>query len=139
MWETCCLYNFNYLQKWYNNAFYFIINKKQMSKTPKSFEDAIARLEELTQQIQSNETPLEDALKNYEEGRKLVQFCRQKLAEVEQKLHILDNEELVPVDLDNPPQAATVKTKAARKADKPAPASDELWGNVNHDNHEIPF
>ena len=110
-----------------------------MSKTPQSFEDAILRLEALTQQIQSNETPLEVALKNYEEGRKLVQFCRQKLAEVEQKLHILDNEELVPVDLDNPPQAATVKTKAARKADKPAPASDELWGNVNHDNHEIPF
>ncbi len=54
-----------------------------MSKTPQSFEDAICRLEALTQQIQSNETPLEKALKNYEEGRKLVQFCRQKLAEVE--------------------------------------------------------
>ena len=54
-----------------------------MSKTPQSFDDAILRLEALTQQIQSNETPLEVALKNYEEGRKLVQFCRQKLAEVE--------------------------------------------------------
>lgn len=110
-----------------------------MSKTPQSFEDAIARLEELTQQIQSNEMPLEVALKNYEEGRKLVQFCRQKLAEVEQKLHILDKDELTPMDLDNPPQVATVKPKTARKADKPAPASDELWGNDNHDNHEIPF
>ena len=56
-----------------------------MSKTPQSFDDAILRLEALTQQIQSNETPLEVALKNYEEGRKLVQFCRQKLAEVEQQ------------------------------------------------------
>ena len=109
-----------------------------MSKTPKSFEDAIARLEELTQQIQSNETPLEDALKNYEEGRKLVQFCRLKLAEVEQKLHILDNEELVPMDLDNPPQVAA-KPKAARKSVQAAPAIDELWGNNNQDNHEIPF
>ena len=51
-------------------------------------------MEEITANIQNNDTPLEDALKQYEEGRKLVLFCRQKLGEVEQKLSILDNDML---------------------------------------------
>ncbi|MDO5686980.1 MAG: exodeoxyribonuclease VII small subunit [Neisseria sp.] len=71
-----------------------------MKKTPKNFEEAISRLEALTQIMQNPDTPLEDALKNYEEGRALVAFCREKLAQVEQKLQILDNEHLTELNLD---------------------------------------
>ncbi|MBQ9619483.1 MAG: exodeoxyribonuclease VII small subunit [Neisseriaceae bacterium] len=62
--------------------------------TPKNFEDAMLRLEVLTQAMQQPETPLEEALSNYEEGRKLIAFCREKLTQAEQRLQILDQGEL---------------------------------------------
>lgn len=83
----------------YNSAL-FLPAKPRMKKTPKNFEEAIARLETLTQVMQNPDTALEDALKNYEEGHELVAFCREKLAQVEQKLQILDNEQLTELDLD---------------------------------------
>ncbi|HFB0940954.1 TPA: exodeoxyribonuclease VII small subunit [Neisseria gonorrhoeae] len=57
--------------------------------TPKSFEKALSRLESLTQSMQG-EMPLEDALAAYQEGNELVRYCQTKLAQVEQKLQVLD-------------------------------------------------
>lgn len=57
--------------------------------TPKSFEEALSRLESLTQSMQG-EMPLEDALAAYQEGNELVRYCQTKLAQVEQKLRVLD-------------------------------------------------
>lgn len=68
--------------------------------TPKSFEDAIQRLENLTQAMQSNEMPLEDALAAYQEGCQLVKYCQEKLTDVEQKLHVLDSGEMKEWQLD---------------------------------------
>lgn len=59
---------------------------------PKSFEDALKRLESLTQSMQSGEMPLEAALEAYQEGCGLVKYCQEKLAEVEQKLQVFDAE-----------------------------------------------
>ena len=58
---------------------------------PQSFEEALSRLETLTQAMQSSEMPLEDALAAYQEGSELVRFCQARLAEVEQKLQVLDS------------------------------------------------
>lgn len=71
-----------------------------MKKTPKSFEDALSRLEALTQAMQSGDMPLEEALAAYQEGSALVKFCQNKLAEVEQKLQVLDAGELKELKLD---------------------------------------
>ncbi|KLT72915.1 exodeoxyribonuclease VII small subunit [Neisseria arctica] len=71
-----------------------------MKKAPKSFEEALKRLESLTQAMQSSEMPLEEALAAYQEGKELVQYCQQKLAEVEQKLQVLDAGELKELSLD---------------------------------------
>ncbi|ENT1128021.1 TPA: exodeoxyribonuclease VII small subunit [Neisseria gonorrhoeae] len=57
--------------------------------TPKSFEEVLSRLESLTQSMQG-EMPLEDALAAYQEGNELVRYCQTKLAQVEQKLQVLD-------------------------------------------------
>ncbi|EMT8970601.1 exodeoxyribonuclease VII small subunit [Neisseria gonorrhoeae] len=57
--------------------------------TPKSFEEALSRLESLTQSMQG-EMPLEDALAAYQEGNELVRYCQTKLAQVKQKLQVLD-------------------------------------------------
>lgn len=56
---------------------------------PKSFEEALSRLESLTQSMQG-EMPLEDALAAYQEGNELIRYCQNKLAQVEQKLQVLD-------------------------------------------------
>lgn len=67
---------------------------------PKSFEEALKRLETLTQAMQSSEMPLEDALAAYQEGNELVKYCQAKLVEVEQKLQVLDAGELKELNLE---------------------------------------
>lgn len=67
---------------------------------PKTFEEALSRLETLTQTLQSSSLPLEEALAAYQEGTQLVRFCQGKLTEAEQKLAVLDNNELKEFHLD---------------------------------------
>ncbi len=71
------------------------------STPPKTFEQAMAKLDEIVAAMQNNELPLEDALNAYKEGSKLVQFCQKKLTDVETQLKMFDNNELVdlPEDL----------------------------------------
>jgi exodeoxyribonuclease VII small subunit len=61
-------------------------------KAPTDFEDAIARLAEIVQQIENDEVKLEAALEKYQHGMALVKFCQEKLVEVEQKVKILDTQ-----------------------------------------------
>lgn len=68
---------------------------------PKTFEEAMARLEAITQTMQNTETPLEDALAAYSEGKELERFCQEKLAEVEQKLQVLEAGELKELHLED--------------------------------------
>lgn len=80
----------------------FLLRVQPMKKTaPKSFEEAIQRLETLTAAMQSSDMPLEDALAAYQEGNELVKYCQAKLAEVEQKLQALDGGELKELNLDD--------------------------------------
>ena len=43
-------------------------------QSPKQFEDAMARLEIIVQNLQNPMVSLEDALANYQEGVEMVQF-----------------------------------------------------------------
>jgi exodeoxyribonuclease VII small subunit len=54
-----------------------------------TFEQAIDRLEKIVADMEAAELPLEDVLKKYEEGTRLVRFCNQKLEEAEKKIEIL--------------------------------------------------
>jgi len=58
----------------------------------KKFEDAMKRLEEIGQDLESGDLSLEDSLKVFEEGMKLVNFCSKKLEEAEQKISLLVKE-----------------------------------------------
>ncbi|RME31990.1 MAG: exodeoxyribonuclease VII small subunit [Candidatus Zixiibacteriota bacterium] len=62
-------------------------------RTPKieklGFEDAIERLEELIEQIESGEIGLEESLKRYEEGSALIKRCRSILDDAHQKIYEL--------------------------------------------------
>ena len=58
----------------------------------KKFEKAIERVEEIVQGLESGDLPLEDALKAFEEGMKLLKFCSHKLEEAEKKVTLLVTE-----------------------------------------------
>ena len=51
-----------------------------------SFEDAIKRLEEIVDLLNSGNCPLDDALSLFCEGSKLVNFCKEKLDNVEKSV-----------------------------------------------------
>jgi exodeoxyribonuclease VII small subunit len=53
------------------------------------FDQALARLEKIVQEMEDQELPLEQGLKKYEEGIKLSRFCLAKLSEAEKKIEIL--------------------------------------------------
>ena len=55
----------------------------------KTFEDSLARLEEISRELEDGELNLETSLKRFEEGIKLVQFCSKKLDESQKKIDIL--------------------------------------------------
>ncbi|MBN2059001.1 MAG: exodeoxyribonuclease VII small subunit [Deltaproteobacteria bacterium] len=58
----------------------------------KRFEEALKQLEEIVRDLESGDLSLEDSLKNFERGMKLIKFCSEKLEEVEQKVNILVKE-----------------------------------------------
>ncbi len=64
-----------------------------MPKTKKeiSFEDALDRLEEIVELLESGENPLEKSLELFEEGVGLVKICNKKLENVENSVKILIN------------------------------------------------
>jgi exodeoxyribonuclease VII small subunit len=59
-----------------------------MSKKP-TFEKAMQRLEEIVQELETGELPLEDSLKKFEEGVKLSKYCSCVLDETEKKVALL--------------------------------------------------
>lgn len=58
-------------------------------KTPTSFEDAVARLEAIVAKMESGDQDLDKTVASFEEGRKLLAYCQEKLAAVERKVEIL--------------------------------------------------
>ena len=56
------------------------------------FEDAMKRLEDIVENLEGGELPLEDCLKTFEEGMKLLTFCSTKLDEVEKRVTVLVKE-----------------------------------------------
>jgi exodeoxyribonuclease VII small subunit len=58
----------------------------------KKFEEAMERLEDIVESLEGGDLSLEDSLKIFEEGVKLIGFCSKKLEEVEQKVTMLVKE-----------------------------------------------
>jgi len=61
-----------------------------MSNTKKfNLEKALADLEELVEELESGDLPLEKAMKKFEDGIKLTRGCQSALKDAEQKVEIL--------------------------------------------------
>ena len=59
----------------------------------KQFEEAMKKLEVIVDSLEGEEVSLDESLKRYEEGIKLVRFCTKKLQEAEKKIEILTRDE----------------------------------------------
>ena len=68
----------------------------------KSFEEALAKLEQITKELEEGDLSLEESLKYFDEGVKLAEQCNSKLNEAQKKVEILlkKNDGLKPVPFD---------------------------------------
>ena len=85
---------------------------KKNQTPPKSFEDALAELEQILSNIEGGQVPLEQSLSMYERGQFLIGHCRGVLGRAEKQIEMLGKVE--------PP---------AQAPDGDEPADDEDAGN----------
>jgi exodeoxyribonuclease VII small subunit len=57
--------------------------------TERSFESSLKELEQIVQQLEGGDLPLERSLELYEQGVRLYRECQQRLDEAEHKVEIL--------------------------------------------------
>ncbi|NNK93921.1 MAG: exodeoxyribonuclease VII small subunit [Desulfobacterales bacterium] len=55
----------------------------------KTFESALVRLEQISEELEDGNLSLEASLKKFDEGIKLAEFCNAKLSEARTKVEIL--------------------------------------------------
>lgn len=53
-----------------------------------SYDTAIARLEEIVHALEDENTPIEEALRLFEEGVGLTKLCQSKLQDIEKKVNV---------------------------------------------------
>jgi exodeoxyribonuclease VII small subunit len=65
-------------------------------KEPASYEQALAELDRLVQQMEGGQLPLDQLLDGYRRGAELLAFCRSRLQAVEDQVKVLDDGALKP-------------------------------------------
>ena len=56
---------------------------------PPTFEASLAELENIVEQLENGDLPLEESLKLFETGVKLSRVCRERLSEAERRIEVL--------------------------------------------------
>ena len=77
---------------------------RPVSTTPKKapdLEKSLAQLEEIVQELEDGDIPLEKALKQFEKGVKLSRDCQTALQAAEQRVKVLLNGELKDLEADD--------------------------------------
>ena len=76
-----------------------------MSKKTKqedfSFEEGLEKLESIVEEMESGELRLDELVKRYEAGSKLLAQCDKRIAEAEAKIEILQNENAEDPEFEN--------------------------------------
>jgi len=55
----------------------------------KTFESALARLEEITKELENGDLSLEISLKKFNEGSQLAGYCSEQLSQAQKKVELL--------------------------------------------------
>lgn len=63
-----------------------------MSKKPMTFEEALDRLQEIVQQLEEENLPLDASVALFKEGTQMYAFCQQKLKDAEGAIKALIEE-----------------------------------------------
>lgn len=76
------------------------------------FEEALEKLNKIVQDLESGDLDLDQAIKKFEEGNKLRQFCEKKLKETERKIEVIlkdktSEEKLVTKDVPDTEKATS--------------------------------
>ncbi|MEM9158577.1 MAG: exodeoxyribonuclease VII small subunit [Verrucomicrobiota bacterium] len=74
---------------------------KGNSEEDMTFEEGLEKLEALVEQMESGDLPLDDLIKRYEQGSKLLKTCQARIKEAEKKIEILRNKNADNPDLEN--------------------------------------
>lgn len=62
---------------------------RKKDEEPKSFEDALQRLDAIVAKLEEDQLPLDEMLARYEEGVALARYCGEKLEAAEQKVRLI--------------------------------------------------
>jgi exodeoxyribonuclease VII small subunit len=81
-----------------------------MRKKPLDLEKNLLSLETIVTRLEQGDLPLEEALRQFEQGVALTRACQQALAEAEQKVEMLLSDKRVPF---RPDEADAGETHAA--------------------------
>ena len=63
-------------------------------ESPASYEQALAELDRLVQQMEGGQLPLDQLLDGYRRGAELLAFCRGRLQAVEEQVKLLEDGQL---------------------------------------------
>jgi len=81
--------------------------KDKVTEPPLSIENALERIEALTQEMESGKLSLDALIERYAEGTKLVQICQEKLDAAEQRIKVITRSAQGPTglaDFENDPE-----------------------------------
>lgn len=118
-----------------------------------SFEQALAKLEQIVARLEEGQTGLSESLAAYEEGVKLLRQCHELLGDAERKIEVLAGfdaqgnpvtEPLSDLDCDTLEEKAAARSRRRSTPDPPAPPSEPprrpkplSSGDINAD--DIPY
>ena len=63
-----------------------------MAEDKKTIEESLEKVEKIISSLQGNDLTLDESFKKYEEGLKLIEFCKNEIDKVEKKLVIEDGD-----------------------------------------------
>jgi exodeoxyribonuclease VII small subunit len=96
-----------------------------------TFEEAVERLKAIVHELEEGEIGLDESLRRYEEGVKLIRRCTTQLEAAERKLEVLDG-----VDAEGRPstrplddEAMTLQQKAERRSQRRSDAGSSGEGS----------
>jgi exodeoxyribonuclease VII small subunit len=70
------------------------------SEQPADFASAVTEIESILSQMETGNLPLEASISAYQRGASLLQYCQQSLAEAEQQVRVLsENNQLTPLTI----------------------------------------
>lgn len=107
--------------------FTLAVMSTQVRKTPPApnFEEAMKRLDEIVELMESPEMPLEDLIARYEEGMKLVKICQERLADAERRIEIITR------DSGGKPIVKEFEPSAVSTAPTPEPKGEPINADVS--------